>query len=88
MRLRKQCLTRVSCVGCINWQSFGGDYPVGNYVTIKRWAFTDLQGKAYTAASGVAFKGVAVPGKMFWTRGKPYIIPGSNEQKVNIYFND
>ena len=65
--------------------SFGGVYPPGNNVTITNWTFEDMQGKKYTAATGTSYHGAAVPGKMFWTDGLPYLVLGG-KQHVNVHF--
>ena len=68
----------------IFYTSFGGDYPAGNQVTIDGWAFEDLGGRPHTAAEGSAWRGAAVPGRMLWTAGAPYVV-NSAEQHVNIH---
>lgn len=69
------------------YTSFGGSYPAGNNVTIKDWAFQDLDGSMYMPKNGSM--GIYEPGKMVWTESQngpvaPYYLP-DKAQEVNVH---
>jgi hypothetical protein len=79
--------TRIDNSMFVFYDSFGGEYPIGNRIAIDGWAFEDLQGQAYTEAAGNM--DVPAVGKMVWTKGQggtaaPFYLP-THTQQVNVY---
>jgi len=81
-------VTQIDTSMFVVYTSFGGQYAPGNSVRILDWAFTDLEGRPYTADNGT-MADPKLTGKKAWTaddRGTvaPFFLPGKTQQ-VNVH---